>query len=103
MDFEDRYFDFDIAFQNLLESYSLMDTLTLDAVKPNFSTQTIKFNWREMHKVYTLDNENLPEYILAMIKNVADPQLEIANDKEKDVLIEQLRTIMDNILMGKEV
>lgn len=43
LDFEDRYFEFDILFQEILEAFNLIDTLTMDAVDPNFHEKTIKF------------------------------------------------------------
>jgi hypothetical protein len=103
MSFEDNYFDFDIAFQDLLEYNGLMDTLTMDTVKPNFDINKIKFNWREMGQVLTLDNQNLRVYIEAMKKEIDyNKRVDILNEAQKTSQIEHLKQVLFDILTRKE-
>lgn len=51
-EFESAYFNFDIAFQRLLEDLSLLDTFSMDTVEVSFEDKLVQLNWRDSHKIF---------------------------------------------------
>lgn len=58
-DFELAYFDFEIAFQNVLESAGLFGTWSEDSVKPDYDLQKAIINWKGIDQKFELDHEQL--------------------------------------------
>jgi len=112
LDFEDRYFEFDILFQEILEAFGLMDTLTMDTVDPNFHEKTIKFHWREMGKPYKLTEQKIVS-CMGEMKDLKETGCQIKEsvlglkpnqdirsltEKQKQALIQHLVGLLDKIL-----
>ena len=58
-DFELAYFDFEIAFQNILESAGLFDTWSEDSVEPEYDSRKAGVNWKGIDQKFDLDHEQI--------------------------------------------